>query len=95
MDADAKFNEKVLSLIAEAIPGRFRKTKITPELSLQRDLGIDSLGIAAFVFRLEDAFGVEIGDLVVDIDVGQMRTVGDALKASKQIVTRARAGLTS
>jgi acyl carrier protein len=91
MDADVKFDEKVLSLIAEAVPGRFKKKQITPELSLQKDLGIDSLGVAALVFRLEDAFGIEIGDLALDIDVAQMRTVGDALKASRQIVTRARA----
>ncbi|NMO18466.1 acyl carrier protein [Pyxidicoccus fallax] len=95
MEADAKFDEKVLALIAEAIPGPLRKTRITPELMLRNDLGIDSLGIAALVFRLEEAFGIEIGDQALDLNVSQMRTVADALNASRQIVSRARAQQTA
>lgn len=91
MDADPKFDEKVLSLIAEAIPGRLKKKPITPDLRLQKDLGLDSLGIAALVFRLEEAFGIEIGDLAEGIEIGKMKTVADALAASRQIVTQARA----
>lgn len=91
MDTDAKFDEKVLSLIAEAIPGKFKKKQLTPDLRLQKDLGLDSLGIAALVFRLEGAFGIEIGDLANGIEIGKMRTVADALDASRQIVKQARA----
>lgn len=90
MDADAQFDEKVLALIAEAIPGRIKKKQLTPELRLQKDLGLDSLGIASLVFRLEDTFGVELGNLVDDINIGQMRTVADALEASRKLVTQAR-----
>ncbi|RKH05139.1 acyl carrier protein [Corallococcus sp. CA053C] len=95
MDVDPQFDEKVLALIAQAVPGRLKKARLTPELRLQKDLGIDSLGIAALVFRLEETFGIEIGDLALDINVSQMRTVADALDASRQIVTRARAALSS
>ncbi|RKH51066.1 phosphopantetheine-binding protein [Corallococcus llansteffanensis] len=91
MDADAKFDEKVLSLLTATLPGPLKQTRITPELSLRKDLGIDSLGVAAFVFRLEDAFGIEIGDLVLAIDVARLDTVGDVLEVSRQIVARARA----
>lgn len=90
MDVDAQFDAKVLALIAEAVPGRIRKKQLTPDLRLQKDLGLDSLGIAALVFRLEDAFGIELGDLVDGINVGQMRTVADALDASRRLVTQAR-----
>ncbi len=91
MESDAKFDEKVLALIAEAVPGRMKKKQLTPDLRLQKDLGLDSLGMAALVFRLEEAFGIELGDLVNGINIGQMKTVADALQASRQLVTQARA----
>lgn len=61
---------------------------ITPEDSLELDLGIDSLGRIELGFRLELAFGIDINDETIsgafsvkDIIVG----ITDALKTAKKI----------
>jgi acyl carrier protein len=91
MDIHPEFDDKILSLIIEAVPGKFRKVKITKETRLQADLGLDSLGLAALVFRLEEAFGIDLGGLDLGINLSRMRTVDDAINASREIVERARA----
>jgi len=89
MDVDPTFDEKVLKLIAEAVPGKLKKGGIAKEMRL-RDLGLDSLGMAAMVFRLEEAFDVCLDDIDLGINPGQMRTVEDAISVSREIVRRAR-----
>ena len=84
------FDEKILSLLSEAVPGKFKKTKITQEMHLQRDLGIDSLAIAALVFRLEEVFGIDLTDVDFGTSLSQMRTVSDAINMSKEIIKQAR-----
>ncbi|MFP5265308.1 MAG: acyl carrier protein [Blastocatellia bacterium] len=92
MNIEHNFDEKILSLIAEAVPGKFKKAKITTDMRLQRDLGIDSLGIAALVFRLEEVFGISLDDPDLGAYMGQIKTVGDAITVSRQIVRQAGAG---
>jgi acyl carrier protein len=94
MDTQPEFDDKILSLISEAVPGRFRKVKVTKETRLQGDLGLDSLGLAALVFRLEEAFGIDLGGIDLGINLSRMRTVGDAINASREIVTLAQAAKT-
>lgn len=92
MDDDVKFDEQILSLIAKGVPGRFKKAKITRDMHLQRDLGLDSLALSAMVFRLEEVFDIDLGDVDLGINIAQLRTVGDAINASRQIVQQARNG---
>jgi acyl carrier protein len=92
MEFDAGFEDKIVALIAQAVPGRYRKVKIAPHTQLQRDLGIDSLGIVALLFGLEGAFGIEIGDHAADLDLGRLRTVSDAIATSRRILERAKPG---
>ena len=47
---------------------------------LRRDLGLDSLQIAAIAGEVEDAFGVEISDA----DAAEVITVGDFLRLATQ-----------
>ena len=58
---------------------RFTKANadsITESASLRRDLGLDSLQIAAIAGEIEDAFGVEVSDK----DAAEATTVGDLLR---------------
>lgn len=91
MDAETKFDEQIMALIAEGVPGKFKKVKLTKETRLQRDLGLDSLGLAAMVFRLEDVFGLDLSGLDLGANMGRMQTVGDAIEVSREIVRQARA----
>jgi acyl carrier protein len=86
MDETPAFEERIIALIAEIVPGKFKKTRITRDMRLQRDLGLDSLGTASLMFRLEGEFGLDlgaVGDLAAD--VGALRSVGDVVDFAKAI----------
>jgi acyl carrier protein len=91
LEFDAKFDEKILSLIAEAAPGKSKKGGLTKDMRLQSDLGIDSIALVAMVFRMEETFGIDLSDLDLGSGMGRIRTVGDALTVSREIVKQARA----
>ena len=82
VESEAAFEQKVLALIAEAVPARFRKVPVTRETRLQRDLGLDSIAMLALLFRFEQAFGIDLATLDVGANLAQIRTVGDALANS-------------
>jgi long-chain acyl-CoA synthetase len=89
MPSNQNFDDQVLALIAQATPSRFKKP-VTVDLHLQKDLGLDSIAITSLVFRLEEVFGIDLSDVDVR-EVGQMKTVGDAVAASRKIVELANA----
>lgn len=95
MDEDAQFDEKIVALIAEGVPGKFKKQAISKESRLQRDLGLDSLALAALVFRLEDTFAIDLTGIDLGGKMGRMRTVGDAIETSREIIQQARGAHTA
>jgi acyl carrier protein len=52
--------EKIVSALAEYL--RRDKSTIQPEHHLQRDLGLDSMAVIELVYRIEDAFDIQIPD---------------------------------
>jgi acyl carrier protein len=89
MDTDSQFETKVLSLITETVPRKFKKTAITGETHLQKELGLDSIAILAMVFRFEEVFKIDLGRINFQVNMGELRTVNDALKMSKEILEQA------
>ena len=89
MDTDGQFETKVLSLIAETVPRKFKKTAITGETQLQKELGLDSIAILLMVFRFEEVFKIDMGSINFQVNMGELRTVNDALKMSKEILEQA------
>jgi acyl carrier protein len=90
VEPDEKFDEKILSLIAEAVPKKYKKAGITKDMRLLADLGIDSLGVAALVFRLEEMYGISVDDIDFGAGLSQMRTVGDAIDMSRKLIEQAK-----
>lgn len=84
--ADDNANALILNLLREVIPWQFAKKEIRPEMSLQHELGVDSLGKLALAFRLEEKFGVDLSDFSSDIN--SIRTVGDVLEVAKDLIER-------
>lgn len=83
----------VLALIAEAVPGRYRRTPIRPETRLKQDLGLDSIGMLALLFRLEQAFAIDLASVDVGVTLAGLVTVGDTLAAARAVlITAAPAG---
>jgi acyl carrier protein len=87
----AAFDAKLLALLAEAVPARFRKTAITEQTRLKQELGLDSIGMLALWFRFEQAFGLDLASIDVGTTLEQMRTVGDALATARLIFERTAA----
>jgi acyl carrier protein len=83
------FDERVMKVIAQAVPAAYKKVKITPESNLARDLGLDSLAVAMLVFKFEEEFGIEIDGVEDDLDMASLRTVKDVLRVGREIVQKA------
>jgi hypothetical protein len=47
--------------------------------------------IVSFVFRVEEAFAVDLSGIDVGNDMGEMRTVGDAMEFCRRAVRLAQA----
>jgi acyl carrier protein len=84
------FEAKVLQLITEAVPPKFKKKPITPETRFKQDLGLDSIGMLALLFRFEQNFGLNLATIDLETTLAQFRTVGDALVVGRNILERAR-----
>jgi acyl carrier protein len=92
MDVDTTIDKTIMGLIAESVPGKFKKTLITPETHLRRELGMDSIGILSFVFRFEKAFGIDLSKMNFKVDMAEIRTAGDAIGLARKIVEQSRPG---
>jgi len=90
METQTHLEEQILVLVAGTISGKFKKTKITPETHLQRELGLDSLGVLSLVFRFEEAFGIDLSQMDLKIDIAKLRTVRDVMNAGRDILDQAR-----
>jgi acyl carrier protein len=87
---DDNFEANVLRLIAEAVPPKFKKNPITVETRFKQDLGLDSIGMLALLFRFEQSFGLDLATIELETTLAQLRTVGDALVVGRNILERAR-----
>lgn len=88
---DSEFETRIIGLIEQAVPRKLKKGQIERGMFLQRDLGVDSIGIAMLVFRLEELFDIELDTDNLEIDMGRVKTVGDAIDISRSIVASATA----
>lgn len=92
MELDAQFDEQILGLIASGVAGKFKKVKITRDTSLQKELGLDSIGMLSLVFRFEELFGIDIAQMGIEINVAKLKTVEDLLGAAHDIMSKAQVG---
>lgn len=84
-----KIETTVVKLLREALPARSAKMEILPEMSLQRDLAMDSLALVAFAVRLGEEFGIDLNQFADRI--GDTRTVNDVIVTAKSIIEQTKA----
>jgi len=89
---DTQFDEQIIGLIASGVAGKFKKVKITRETNLQKELGLDSIGMLSLVFRFEELFGIDIAQLGIEINVAKLKTVEDLIGAARDIMSKAQVG---
>ena len=92
MQIDTQFDEQIIGLIASGVAGKFKKVKITRETNLQKELGLDSIGMLSLVFRFEELFGIDIAQLGIEINVAKLKTVEDLIGAARDIMSKAQVG---
>lgn len=89
---DDELENRVFSLVGAAAAQKVPTTGLTRELSLRRDLGLDSLGLVTLFMRFADDLGVESDDLIelmVDVPV---HTIADMVELGQQALGRKREG---
>ena len=79
----------VLELLREVLPARSEKIEILPEMSLQKDLAIDSLALLAFAVRLGEEFDIDLNEFADRI--GDTRTVNDLIVTAKYVIEQTKA----
>lgn len=72
--------EKLKSVIAEVLG--INPDSITSDTTFVDDLGADSLDIFQIIMGIEEEFDIELEDDAVE----QIRTVGDAVAAIRQVI---------
>lgn len=92
MEVDERFDEKIVSLIAAAVPGKFKKTQITLQTDLHKELGLDSIGMLGLVFRFEESFGIDIAGMGIEINIAKLKSVGDLIDTARNIVSQVSIG---
>jgi len=90
MTMDPEFDQQILDLIASGLAGKFKKVTITKSTRLQKELGLDSIGMLALVFRFEELFSIDIAQSGADINVATLHTVDDLITAGRNILSKAQ-----
>lgn len=80
----SEIDQAILKYLREVIPWQFAKKEIQPEMSLQTELGIDSLGKVAIAFRLEEEFGADLTQFSGGLE--EILTVKDLMNVARQLV---------
>ncbi|KXT72629.1 Acyl carrier protein [Streptococcus sp. DD10] len=71
--------DKIAGIIQEL---RDEKIEVTPTLSIQDDLGADSVELMEFIIAVEDAFEIEISDETAD-KLTDMNSLVELVQKSK------------
>jgi acyl carrier protein len=77
---------KFYNLLASCIPDRRASKSIRPEMTLRRDLGLDSVQLVMLLFKFEQEFGVEMPNSA--LPKGAMTSVGELMQAGMEVLQR-------
>jgi acyl carrier protein len=88
VELDAQFEQQMINLIASGVAGKFKKVTISRGTSLQKELGMDSIGMLSLVFRFEELFGIDIAKMGIDVNISKLKTVDDVMVAAYDILSK-------
>jgi acyl carrier protein len=87
--------ERVNALVAQAASARGTVVALSPEVSLRRDLGLDSLGLATLLFNFGEELGVDPNDLIEIIADNPVNTLADMVALGRRALDAATEGARS
>ena len=76
-------NARVERLVLEYAQRAPPRTPLSPTLSLQSDLAIESLMLVSLTVRLGDELGIDVSTM--DVEIGKLTTVGDLLTVAREL----------
>jgi acyl carrier protein len=89
MQVETQIEEKILALLSEFIPHKKKLCEMTKKTELQRELGVNSIALLSLVFRVEEEFKVDLSQIDFGAELAKLRTVGDLLEISKELLANA------
>lgn len=84
MAVTSDLDARIMAAIADALPTS-QRIELHAETRLGADLGLDSLGVLALLFRLQEVFEVELED-DADVDAAAPRTIGDVVELTRTLL---------
>jgi acyl carrier protein len=80
-----ELEEKVYAVVGQAAAAKAPGVPLGPELSLRRDLGLDSLGLATLLFNFGEELGVDPNDLIESIADNPINTLADMVSLGRKV----------
>jgi len=77
---------KLYELLASCVSDRRVAKNLRPEMSLRRDLGLDSVQLVMLLFKFEQEFGVEMPNAA--LARGTMASVGELVQAGLDVLQK-------
>jgi acyl carrier protein len=91
MRDDACLERTAFALVAQAVPAK-AAGELHAGLSLRRDLGLDSLGLAKLFVQLGEELGTDPDDLIELMGEQPINTLGDMVALGARIQRAGHAG---
>ncbi len=86
MDDGSKLEDAVFALIGQTLGRPLDRARVTSHTSLRKDLGLDSLALATLLVRFgEEELGVDPDEIIENLAVDQIHTVGDVVAMATQL----------
>ena len=87
-----ELDASVFARVVEALPPAMARESLAPDTHLRRDLGLDSLGLASFLFRCGEELGVDQDELIEALTTSPVHTLGDAAAVLAGLLASASGG---
>jgi acyl carrier protein len=81
-EATAAFVERLVLEYAQSVP---KGRPLHAGLSLRDDLAIESLSLVSLTLRLGDELGIDITEAGVELDLGEVKTLGDLVRVAQTL----------
>jgi acyl carrier protein len=84
MEPTRELEASLYELLATCVPNRKVAQSIRPEMTLRRDLGLDSVQLVMLLFKFEQEYGVELPNSA--LAKGAMTSVGELIQAGMDVL---------
>ena len=92
MEDRKELEASVFARVVDALPPATAREGLAPDTHLRRDIGLDSLGLASFLFRCGEELDVDQDKLIEALTTSPVHTLGDAAAVLADLLASAGGG---